>query len=60
MSLTNHGDKVVNEVKQCWQANPEWNFGYLIAYIVKSGKLQLEITDEDFILKCKEAREFNE
>jgi hypothetical protein len=51
-------DKVLQEVKECWKLKPELQFGYLIASIIRSGKLQLEISDQDFITKCKEMREF--
>jgi len=50
-------DELLGELRKTWDMFPDFKFGYLIGYIVRNGKLQLEISDEDFIKKLKE---FNE
>lgn len=48
--------KLLKEVLTCWETRPGMKFGYLVASIVKSGKKQLEISDEEFIKLCEEFR----
>ena len=53
---TTSKSEFLKEILTCWETRPGMKFGYLVASIVKSGKRQLEISDEDFIKLCEEFR----